>query len=306
MARKKPKRTSTELLKRVLSEEVRAYSHDADLKADGMVTGAIFPKRPQDLTDERTARKYLKRLERFNSTDYVAGDMGTPIRADLVRRLKQTQERWNNDYRAQLYESAQRPYIVGGRPSSVTLHEYMMQEKAYADRMNRQREVAVDSLRTNAQAERMIRKMEKQMRPGYATEYVDRMREVIRDTAYAFNDPYVYERLRNMSDSQLFMLYKYTDFPDIYNDYYMHVSGGLDAYEAVEEEGVFQALHADMDFAQNAIVEYGPSWLAELDPFAPRSSDSKAVAAARSLARRAQQGVSKLRRKYLKRKGRRR
>ena len=306
MARRKPKRTSVELLKRVLSEEVRAYSHDSDLKADGMVTGGIFPKRPQDLTDERTARKYLKRLEKFNSTDYVAGYEGTPIRADLVRRLEQTQERWNNDYRAQLFESAQRPYIVGGRPSDVTLHEYMMQEKAYADRMNRQRRIAVDSLRTNAQAEREIRKMERQMRPGYSREYVDRMREVIRDTAYAFNDPAIYERLQDMSDSQLFMLYKYTDFSSIYNDYYMHVSGELAQYEAVEEDGIFQALHADMDFAKNAIVEYGPSWLAELDPFAPRSTDSTAVAAVRSLARRAQQGVSKMKRKYLKRKGRRR
>ena len=306
MARRKPKRTSEELLKRVLSEEVRAYSHDSDLKADGMVTGGIFPKRPQDLTDERTARKYLKRLEKFNSTDYVAGYLGTPIRADLVKRLQQTQERWNNDYRAQLFESAQRPYIVGGRPSDVTLHEYMMQEKAYADRMNRQRRIAVDSLRTNAQAEREIRKMERQMRPGYSREYVDRMREVIRDTAYAFNDPAIYERLQDMSDSQLFMLYKYTDFPSIYNDYYMHVSGELAQYEAVEEDGIFQALHADMDFAKNAIVEYGPSWLAELDPFAPRTSDSAAVAAVRSLARRAQQGVSKMKRKYLKRKGRRR
>lgn len=306
MARRKPKRTSEELLKRVLSEEVRAYSHDSDLKADGMVTGGIFPKRPADLTDERTARKYLKRLEKFNSTGYVAGYLGTPIRADLVKRLEQTQERWNNDYRAQLFESAQRPYIVGGRPSDVTLHEYLMQEKAYADRMNRQRRIAVDSLRTNAQAEREIRKMERQMRPGYSREYVDRMREVIRDTAYAFNDPAIYERLQDMSDSQLFMLYKYTDFPSIYNDYYMHVSGELAQYEAVEEDGIFQALHADMDFAQNAIVEYGPSWLAELDPFAPRSSDSAAVAAVRSLARRAQQGVSKLKRKYLKRKGRRR
>lgn len=306
MARRKPKRTSEDLLKRVLSEEVRAYSHDSDLKADGMVTGGIFPKRPTDLTDERTARKYLKRLEKFNATDYVAGYLGTPIRADLVKRLEQTQERWNNDYRAQLFESAQRPYIVGGRPSDVTLHEYMMQEKAYADRMNRQRRIAVDSLRTNAQVEREIRKMERQMRPGYSREYVDRMREVIRDTAYAFNDPAVYERLQGMSDSQLFMLYKYTDFPSIYNDYYMHVSGELAQYEAVEEDGIFQALHADMDFAQNAIVDYGPSWLAELDPFAPRSSDSAAVAAVRSLARRAQQGVSKLKRKYLKRKGRRR
>ena len=306
MARRKPKRTSEELLKRVLSEEVRAYSHDSDLKADGMVTGGIFPKRPQDLTDERTARKYLKRLEKFNGTDYVAGYLGTPIRADLVRRLEQTQERWNNDYRAQLFESAHRPYIVGGRPSDVTLHEYMMQEKAYADRMNRQRRIAVDSLRTNAQAEREIRKMERQMRPGYSREYVDRMREVIQDTAYAFNDPAIYERLQDMTDSQLFMLYKYTDFPSIYNDYYMHVSGELAQYEAVEEDGIFQALHADMDFAQSAIVEYGPSWLAELDPFAPRSSDSTAVAAVRSLARRAQQGVSKMKRKYLKRKGRRR
>ena len=306
MARRKPRRTSEELLKRVLSEEVRAYSHDSDLKADGMVTGGIFPKRPADLTDERTARKYLKRLEKFNGTDYVAGYLGTPIRADLVRRLEQTQERWNNDYRAQLFESAQRPYIVGGRPSDVTLHEYMMQEKAYADRLNRQRRIAVDSLRTNAQAEREIRKMERQMRPGYSREYVDRMREVIRDTAYAFNDPAIYERLQDMSDSQLFMLYKYTDFPSIYNDYYMHVSGELAQYEAVEEDGIFQALHADMDFAQSAIVEYGPSWLAELDPFAPRSTDSAAVAAVRSLARRAQQGVSKLKRKYLKRKGRRR
>lgn len=306
MARKKPKRTSTELLKRVLSEEVRAYSHDADLKADGMVTGAIFPKRPQDLTDERTARKYLKRLERFNGTDYVAGYEGTPIRADVVARMEHTLARWNADYRAQLFESAQRPYITGGRPSDVTLHEYLMQERAYADRMNRGRRIAVDALKSNAQAERIIRQMERQMRPGYAREYVDRMREVQRDTAYAFNDKKLMERLENMSDSQIFLLLKYTDFQSIYNDYYMHVSQALPDYEALEEEGIMDSLLADIEFAENAVVEYGPSWLAELDPFAPRSSDSKTVAAARSLARRAQQGVSKLRRKYLKRKGRRR
>lgn len=306
MARKKPKRTSTELLKRVLSEEVRAYSHDADLKADGMVTGAIFPKRPQDLTDERTARKYLKRLERFNGTDYVAGYEGTPIRADVVTRMKHTLARWNADYRAQLFESAQRPYITGGRPSDVTLHEYLMQERAYADRMNRGRRIAVDALKSNAQAERIIRQMERQMRPGYATEYVDRMREVQRDTAYAFNDKKLMKRLENMSDSQIFLLLKYTDFQSIYNDYYMHVSKALPKYEALEEQGIMDSLMADIEFAENAVVEYGPSWLGELDPFAPRSSDSKTVAAARSLARRAQQGVSKLRRKYLKRKGRRR
>mgnify|MGYP001186276140 FL=1 len=306
MARKKPKRTSTELLKRVLSEEVRAYSHDADLKADGMVTGAIFPKRPQDLTDERTARKYLKRLERFNGTDYVAGYEGTPIRADVVARMEHTLARWNADYRAQLFESAQRPYITGGRPSDVTLHEYLMQERAYADRMNRGRRIAVDALKTNAQAERIIRQMERQMRPGYAREYVDRMREVQRDTAYAFNDKKLMERLENMSDSQIFLLLKYTDFQSIYNDYYMHVSQALPDYEAMEEQGIMDSLMADIEFAENAVVEYGPSWLGELDPFAPRSSDSKAVAAARSLARRAQQGVSKLRRKHLKRKGRRR
>ena len=306
MSRRKPKRTSTELLKRVLSEEVRAYSHDADLKADGMVTGAIFPKRPQDLTDERTARKYLKRLERFNGTDYVAGYEGTPIRADLVARMEHTLARWNADYRAQLFESAQRPYITGGRPSDVTLHEYLMQERAYADRMNRGRRIAVDALKTNAQAERIIRQMERQMRPGYAREYVDRMREVQRDTAYAFNDKKLMERLENMSDSQIFLLLKYTDFQSIYNDYYMHVSKALPAYEALEEQGIMDSLLADIEFAENAVVEYGPSWLGELDPFAPRSSDSKTVAAARSLARRAQQGVSKIRRKYLKRKGRRR
>lgn len=306
MARRKPKRTSTELLKRVLSEEVRAYSHDADLKADGMVTGAIFPKRPQDLTDERTARKYLKRLERFNGTDYVAGYEGTPIRADVVARMEHTLARWNADYRAQLFESAQRPYITGGRPSDVTLHEYLMQERAYADRMNRGRRIAVDALKSNAQAERIIRQMERQMRPGYATEYVDRMREVQRDTAYAFNDKKLMKRLENMSDSQIFLLLKYTDFQSIYNDYYMHVSKALPEYEALEEQGIMDSLMADIEFAENAVVEYGPSWLGELDPFAPRSSDSKAVAAARSLARRAQQGVSKIRRKYLKRKGRRR
>lgn len=306
MSRRKPKRTSTELLKRVLSEEVRAYSHDADLKADGMVTGGIFPKRPQDLTDERTARKYLKRLERFNGTDYVAGYEGTPIRADLVARMEHTLARWNADYRAQLFESAQRPYITGGRPSDVTLHEYLMQERAYADRMNRGRRIAVDALKTNAQAERIIRQMERQMRPGYAREYVDRMREVQRDTAYAFNDRKLMERLENMSDSQIFLLLKYTDFQSIYNDYYMHVSQALPDYEALEEQGIMDSLLADIEFAESAVVEYGPSWLAELDPFAPRSSDSKTVAAARSLARRAQQGVSKLRRKYLKRKGRRR
>ena len=306
MARKKPKRTSTELLKRVLSEEVRAYSHDADLKADGMVTGGIFPKRPQDLTDERTARKYLKRLERFNGTEYVAGYEGTPIRADLVARMEHTLARWNADYRAQLFESAQRPYITGGRPSDVTLHEYLMQERAYADRMNRGRRIAVDALKTNAQAERIIRQMERQMRPGYAREYVDRMREVQRDTAYAFNDKKLMERLENMSDSQIFLLLKYTDFQSIYNDYYMHVSQALPDYEAMEEQGIMDSLMADIEFAENAVVEYGASWLGELDPFAPRSSDSKTVAAARSLARRAQQGVSKIRRKHPKRTGRRR
>ena len=306
MARRKPKRTSEELLKRVLSEEVRAYSHDSDLKADGMVTGGIFPKRPQDLTDERTARRYLKRLEKFNGTEYVAGYEGTPIRADLVRRMEHTLARWNADYRAQLFESAQRPYITGGRPSDVTLHEYMMQEKAYADRMNRGRRIAVDALKTNAQAERIIRQMERQMRPGYAREYVERMREVQRDTAYAFNDKRLMERLENMSDSQIFLLLKYTDFQSIYNDYYMHVSKGLPAYEAIEEQGIMDSLMADIEFAESAVVEYGPSWLAELDPFAPRSSDSTTVAAVRSLARRTQQGVSKMKRKYLKQKGRRR
>lgn len=322
---KQRKRTPLSLLQQITAAERKAYTHDADLKADGVRTSSLLPRRPSDLTDERQARTYLRKLEKFNRSDYVPGYEGRPLNADLVRRYEAVAKQWNTVFRPGQMRAFNRPLVVGGYPSDDTVHEYNMREKWYHDRMSQDIEVDVSTMRGNSSVAQRINNMLGDLRGTRTKPYLDRMDEVLRETAAAINDPTVLEALDGMTDSQKYFLLRYTDFNDIYQQWYHMMKmrmRGVDV-DSEEEQNVTTPLLNNIRYVRGGDYEdgdgprgeaiisdpvhvQGPSILGDDDPFAPSNMSTPAIRAAQSLQQRAKQRLEVIKRKYYRKRGRRR
>ena len=306
MARR-PRKTPLKVLRDIVRAEGRAYAHAADLQADGVNTNPVFPKKPQDLTNESAARKYLKRLNKFNSTDYVAGREGSPLDRSLYDTYMKTFQVQRQYYRVTQEFANRTPYITGGRPSDMTLQEYPMTDKAFHDRMVKDSVPDIEGIRSNADLKRRIKALNSMMKPGYMTNYTDQMRKILDDTISYWNSPELEQALEGLSESQMFALLKYTDFMDQYRTWLnTDRDNDLGPYEDwLDHDQYVDTLMKDIAFARNAVVEYGPSWL-PVDPYQPDPNDNSALRTLKGLARRAQEGVLKVKRKFNRKRGRRR
>lgn len=304
---RKARMTPLKVLRDIVNAERTAYAHAADLQADGVNTNPVFPKKPKDLTVESAARKYLKRLRAFNSTDYVAGREGTPLDRGLYDTYMKTFQAQRQYYRVTQEFANRTPYITGGRPADVTLQEYLMTEKAFHDRMVKDSVPDVAGIRSNADLRRRIKGLNTMMRPGYMTNYTDQMRAILDDTISYWNSPELESALEGLTESQMFALLKYTDFMDQYRTWLDtdrdNEQGPHEDWESHDQ--YVDTLMKDIQFARNAVVDYGPSWL-PVDPYRPDPNDSAALSTMKGLARRARDGVAKVKKAFNRKRGRRR
>jgi len=163
-------------------------------------------------------RTYIEQLNGFNarSVQFVPSANRTPIRADLWKKYKDLEQRYNQRINEQ-FERVQDVFLptvgqtIGERMDMITpVHRQLTNPAVNAP--FRPAEMKPGNVSSERALQRLIRQKQNQLRAGYRKKLVNDAREQFAKMADIINRRDLVADVRKLSDAQFEVLWNYTPF----------------------------------------------------------------------------------------------
>lgn len=230
---KKPKKT---IPNKIAAAEKTAHDKLERMRQQGIRVGSLNPIKPVDTSNKRAARKYLKELERFNSTSsqYIAGYDGTPIPKKAFDEYKRIEQRWNTVH-AMFWKSYGSKKVIlpeGESDTSLAMKYLMSGVKNKSFIYNR--DLQPENIRSLKDLQKRKEILVQEIAPGYRKTRVQKLRENMLDFVQYLNVDGLAEAISELTDEELLILQERTDFVEMF--YYRYKGNTSDSIiDALEE-----------------------------------------------------------------------